>query len=159
MDNYGHSAHRANSNQAALSEIALAAGNATAPYDAMGARHWHQLVTVAEEETDRLLQGLPAELREPASSVPVVFQPWADNNLAGTDLEADVLGLFVGTPHGDEESVDPMPPQIFLFLESIWASVDSDPAQFREEVGVTYLHELGHYLGLDEHDLLSRGLD
>jgi len=30
---------------------------------------------------------------------------------------------------------------------------------YREEVRVTYLHELGHYLGWDEDDLTARGLD
>jgi predicted Zn-dependent protease with MMP-like domain len=30
---------------------------------------------------------------------------------------------------------------------------------FREEVATTLLHELGHYLGLDEGDLTDRGLE
>ena len=30
---------------------------------------------------------------------------------------------------------------------------------FREEVRLTYLHELGHYLGWDEDELTARGLD
>ena len=30
---------------------------------------------------------------------------------------------------------------------------------FRDEVHTTYLHELGHYLGLDEDDLTERGLE
>jgi predicted Zn-dependent protease with MMP-like domain len=34
-----------------------------------------------------------------------------------------------------------------------------DAATFREEVRRTYLHELGHYLGLDEDDLADRDLD
>ena len=29
---------------------------------------------------------------------------------------------------------------------------------FEEEVGITFMHELGHYLGLDEDDLDERGL-
>jgi len=30
---------------------------------------------------------------------------------------------------------------------------------YREEVRITFLHELGHYLGLDEGDLFQRGLE
>jgi predicted Zn-dependent protease with MMP-like domain len=30
---------------------------------------------------------------------------------------------------------------------------------FRDEVRLTYLHELGHYLGWDEDELAARGLD
>lgn len=123
------------------------------------ARHWHQLVSIAEKETAAIIRGLPAALREPASRVPVVFQPWVDEALAGPDVEADVLGLFVGAPHDVTDAPDPLPPQIFLFLESIWTAVDADAAAFREEVGVTFMHELGHYLGLDEDELEYRGLD
>ena len=74
--------------------------------------------------------------------------------------EPDLLGLFVGRPWADEESgaVD-VPAQILLFLENLWDFSEGEEAVFREEVRTTYLHELGHYLGLDEDDLADRGLD
>ena len=75
-------------------------------------------------------------------------------------LEPDILGLFVGTPFPAETlDTDPIPAQIILFLENIWEFVDGDTPLFREEVRRTYLHELGHYLGLDEDDLVERDLD
>lgn len=124
----------------------------------MDARRWRKLVTIAEAETQATLAGLPPELREPAAAVPVVFEPWASDEILGPDLEPDILGLFVGDPRNVSESLQPMPPQIFLFLESIDESVDGDEEAFRSEVRVTYLHELGHYLGLDEGELEARGL-
>ena len=33
-----------------------------------------------------------------------------------------------------------------------------DEADYKEEVRITYFHELGHYLGLEEDDLEERGL-
>ena len=33
-----------------------------------------------------------------------------------------------------------------------------DLPTFDEEVRITYIHEFGHYLGLDEFELESRGL-
>ena len=48
---------------------------------------------------------------------------------------------------------------IWLFLENIWDYAGRDTAAYREEVRVTYVHELGHYLGLDEDDLEVRDLD
>lgn len=53
----------------------------------------------------------------------------------------------------------PIPPQIILFLENLWDFSDGDEAIYREEIRITLLHELGHYLGLDELDLEDRGLD
>lgn len=52
-----------------------------------------------------------------------------------------------------------MPPQIILFLENIWEYAEGDAGVYRVEVRTTLLHELGHYLGLDEDDLAERGLD
>lgn len=113
----------------------------------------------AESVTQATLRRLPAELRERAAAVPVVFEPWMSEEVAGDELDPDSLGLFVGDPHGTSDSTHPMPPQIFLFLESLWDYAQADEEIFREEVRVTYLHELGHYLGLDEGDLEQRGLE
>jgi predicted Zn-dependent protease with MMP-like domain len=125
----------------------------------MDARHWRKLVTLAEAETQSVLAGLPEDLRARAAPVPLVFEPWVSDDLVATGLDPDLLGLFVGDPHSVSASSEPMPPQIFLFLESVWQYVEHDEDAFREEVRVTYLHELGHYLGLDETDLGDRGLD
>lgn len=125
----------------------------------MDARHWHKLIAVAELETRATLQQVPTELRDRARTVPVLFEPWAGEELLAPDLEPDILGLFVGDPYNITDATQPMPPQIFLFLESIWDAVEGDEDAFREEVRLTYLHELGHYLGLDEGELEARGLE
>lgn len=116
-------------------------------------------MTLAEAVTQATPRGLPDDLRVRAAQVPVVFEPWISEAIAGDDLDPDSLGLFVGDPHGTSDSIHPMPPQIYLFLESLWDFAEADEDVFREEVRVTYLHELGHYLGLDETDLEQRGLE
>lgn len=116
-------------------------------------------MTTAESVTQGTLRRLPTPLRERAEKVPVVFEPWISEAVAGDELDPDSLGLFVGDPHDLGASSHPIPPQIFLFLESLWDYAEADDEVFREEVRVTYLHELGHYLGLDEIDLEERGLE
>jgi predicted Zn-dependent protease with MMP-like domain len=76
-------------------------------------------------------------------------------------MEADILGLFVGPSYAEAQAPDlaDVPPQVLLFLENIWDYAEADVQIFREEVRLTYLHELGHYLGWDEEDLAARGLD
>ena len=73
-------------------------------------------------------------------------------------MEPDLLGLFSGHAFPDEVSDPPAPPQVYLFLENLWDYCEEDKTTFAEEVRITYLHELGHYLGLEEDDLESRGL-
>ena len=52
-----------------------------------------------------------------------------------------------------------MPPQVILFLENIWELAEGDEEIFCDEIRKTFLHELGHYFGLDEADLTQRGLE
>jgi predicted Zn-dependent protease with MMP-like domain len=78
--------------------------------------------------------------------------------LQADGIEPDTLGLFTGPEFADEENV-PLPPQIILFLENIRDFAGGSEEFFREEVRTTFLHELGHYLGLDEDELTERGLE
>jgi len=100
---------------------------------------------------------LPEPLREQARKLPVTFEHQPNAELQADGIEADTLGLFTGPEFADEENV-PMPPQIILFLENLWGFANGDEKTFREETRTTFLHELGHYLGLDEDDLTERGV-
>jgi predicted Zn-dependent protease with MMP-like domain len=74
------------------------------------------------------------------------------------ELEGDELGLFEGATAMEETDAADMP-RIRLFLANLWEWVDEDEQDFRDEVGTTFLHELGHYLGWDEDEVSERGLE
>jgi predicted Zn-dependent protease with MMP-like domain len=119
---------------------------------------WENLCTVAVGEIEATLGELPAPLRERAAKLPVTFEPRPSADLQADGIAPDTLGLFTGAEFVEEEAV-PMPPQIILFLTNIWDLAEGDEEVFRDEVHTTFLHELGHYLGLDEDDLAERGLE
>ena len=119
------------------------------------------LEKIAQREVDRLRRQLPPEMAARAQALPVVMLARPTRAMVREDgLDPDLLGLFVG-PNWAEgaESGDPLPPEILLFLENLWDYADGDEEIFREEVRVTYYHELGHYLGLEEGELEERGLE
>ena len=119
------------------------------------------LERMAKREVEALRLQLPREMARQAADVPVVYLPRPTKAMVRDDgIDPDLLGLFVG-PNCAEgvESGDPLPPEILLFLENLWDYADGDEEIFREEVRVTYYHELGHYLGLEEGDLEDRGLE
>ncbi len=120
---------------------------------------WESLLTMASAELASIQSELPADLRSAALSVPVRFESVASEELVADGFDADLLGLFTGDPIGTA-SVDQgtFPAEILLFLESLWEFAEGDVDLFVEEVRITYLHELGHALGLDEDDLDERGL-
>jgi predicted Zn-dependent protease with MMP-like domain len=115
---------------------------------------WEKLCALASAEVEKTMLALPKPLRERAEKLPVMFERRPNEYLQSDGIEADTMGLFIGPEFADEENV-PMPPQIFLFLENIWDVAETNEKHFREEIRTTFLHELGHYLGLDEDDLIE----
>lgn len=121
---------------------------------------FQQLRSIAESEIAALTESLPSPLRVEARQLPVVFQARPDKRLESEGIEPDTLGLFVGEPFAELASTSsPLPPQILLFLQNLWEAAEQVETVFREEVRTTYLHELGHFVGLDESDLEERGLE
>lgn len=118
-----------------------------------------QLLQRAECVVHRTCSALPADVREPAEALPVIFEPAPGPELRADGVDDDTLGLFVGPAHGEDPGLDPLPAQIIIFLNNIWDYAEGDAAVFDEEVRLTYLHELGHYLGWGEGDLERRGLE
>jgi len=118
---------------------------------------WDRLLTLATNEVKHTIGALPPELCQKARRLPVVYERVPSDDWLRDGIEADTLGLFVG-PVFSEEPSSVLPPHIILFLENIREMAESDEDKFRFEVRTTYLHELGHYLGLSETDLDERGL-
>jgi predicted Zn-dependent protease with MMP-like domain len=122
--------------------------------------NFSRLTTLASATVAATQARLPAAVRGVATGVPVHFEPKPSEDIIKEGLESDILGLFSGPAYGDARGEDNLvPPQIFLYLENIWDFAEGDIGVFNEEVRLTYLHELGHYLGWDEDDLTARGLD
>ena len=118
------------------------------------------LERIAKLEVEKLRCQLPAAMAARAAEVPVVMLPRPTRAMVRDGVEPDLLGLFVGPNLAEGvESGDPLPPEILLFLENLRDYAEGDEEVFREEVRVTYYHELGHYLGLEEGELEDRGLE
>jgi len=119
---------------------------------------WPELCATAEREIAELLAELPAPLRERADSVPVLLEPRPSAALQAEGIEADTLGLFTG-PGWAEAGDEPLPPQIILYLVNIQEQAETTGQRLGDEIRTTFLHELGHFLGLEEGDLTERGLE
>jgi len=123
---------------------------------------WNEKCRRAEEAVGEVRRRLPERVREVAGDVPVSYWPRPTKAMRREGLEPDLLGLFVGPSRNEEWEEgggDPLPPEILLFLDNLWEEAGGDGETYEEEVRVTYLHELGHYLGLDEEDVAERGLE
>ena len=118
------------------------------------------LTALAADAVGAAQRQLPPELRPLARDVPVHYERTPAPDVLAEGFPPDILGLFTGSAHGMELAHDnPAPPQILLYLDNLWDFAEADVEIFRDEVRLTYLHELGHYLGWDEDDLTARGLE
>ena len=115
------------------------------------------LMEVATEEIERTRSELPAPLRDALSEVAMVLEEFPSPEHEADGIECDQLGLFEGADATDPAS--PQVPRIVLWLGNLWDMCEAEEDAYREEVRITFLHELGHYLGLDEGDLSARGLE
>jgi len=121
------------------------------------ADHWFTLARQTVEET---IAQLPADLQQHARKLPITYERTPHPDLIAEGFDEDILGLFVGQAFPDGVGGrEPMPAQIILYVENLKEFAEEDEAIFQEEVETTFLHELGHYLGLDEDDLADRDLD
>jgi predicted Zn-dependent protease with MMP-like domain len=120
---------------------------------------WTSRLEIARDEVRQTVRRLPEPLRVRARALPLTCEHRPSVELQEDGIAPDTLGLFVGEELADTgATLVPMPAQIILFLDNIWDYVEGHEESYRDEVRTTYLHELGHYLGLDELDLDKRGL-
>ena len=69
-----------------------------------------------------------------------------------------LLGLFEGVPLTEQHANHSgyLPDAVFIYKNALEA-ICEDEDQLRQEVKVTVLHEVGHYFGLEEHELHALG--
>ena len=106
-----------------------------------------------------MLASFPPDLRKAARQCAVSLEEIPGREPHDEELEGDELGLFEGASlleaaEGDFDSL----PRVRLFLRNLWEWVEEDEDGFREEVAITFLHEIGHYFGWDEDEIDARGL-
>ena len=107
----------------------------------------------------RVIAELPPDLRTLAEQVPVyceweMAEHWLEEGVAD-----DSMGLFSGPALSEPTDPDCLEsPSITFFLAELWDYCGEDLPTFDEEVRITFIHEFGHYLGLSESELESRGL-
>ncbi len=113
------------------------------------------------EVAEEVLEQLPPTVGDSLGNVAIFIEDYP----AAWILESQVpdprlLGLFEGPERAEERAVDTVatgPARIYLYRWNI-ERVCGSAVEVEEQIRITILHEIGHYLGLDEDDLVVRGL-
>jgi len=105
-------------------------------------------VAQVERLVGEAIRTLPEPLRSAAEELLIVVD--------GT-RRTGLYGLFEGAPRGAGDA-EALLPRITIYARALAADFPSRAA-LTSEVRKTLVHEIGHYLGLDESDLADRGLE
>ncbi len=107
------------------------------------------------------LERLPPMARRGLGNVAIFVEDYPEEWIVREDVaDPRILGLFDGPDHASERSTDMVlegPARIYIYRWNIERSCGS-VEEAEEQVTITVLHEVGHYLGLDEEALHYRGL-
>lgn len=116
-----------------------------------------------EAVVSEALLALPSEIRDWLANVPILLEEMPSDEVCRAfdppRSPAEILlGLFQGHSMMDGEPIAALPPTITLYRKSL-ERLAFDRQRLLDEVRITLLHEVGHFLGLSEADLEARGLD
>lgn len=122
-------------------------------------------VRLSREEFDGALKQafdeLPFEIRRSLSDLRTLVEPMPHRSLADfgepAEIPPDLMGLFCGPTLGELAEATSAP-VVYLFQRNI-ERVCGSLEELHEEIRITLYHEIGHFLGHDEHGLEALGLD
>lgn len=115
---------------------------------------------------EEVLTALPDKLREFMANVPISIEELpSDEELRAADppLSPRLWGMFRGSslldnhPEGTNR-VTELPSEIVLYRKNLERGC-ADREELEEEIRITLLHEIGHYLGWDEDEVAAHDLD
>jgi len=117
---------------------------------------------MTRDEFERVVEAaiglLPRDIRAALDNLAVIVEDRPSlNDLydAGLDREDVLFGLFRGVPLNQRSFFDGgghLPNQIILFRREL-EEVCRGREELTEEITLTLVHEVGHYLGLDEEEV------
>jgi predicted Zn-dependent protease with MMP-like domain len=97
---------------------------------------------------------VPPAMREAMHNVDIVVEERPrPEDLDLTGANGTLFGLYTGVPLPEREGGEPpLPDRIVIYRRPILETCPSRAEAVRE-IRVTLLHEVGHYLGMNEEDL------
>ncbi len=120
---------------------------------------------LAGETFDRLVEQaiarIPADIRRHLDNILITVQPRPSAEMLaelGCSADETLFGLYWGVPLTERSLTDPplFPDTIYIFQEPLEAFCRS-PEELMDEIEVTVVHEIAHFLGFGEGELAALG--
>ena len=109
---------------------------------------------------EEAIDTIPAKFARKVRNLAIVIEDEAPPELLA-EMEIDdpreLLGLYQGTPLNERGwgYGNALPDRISLFQNAIEDDCDGDPDDIVVAIGETLIHELGHYFGMSEEQIMD----
>ena len=122
-------------------------------------------IRLSEKEFDgivkKALQRIPGEIRGYLNNIVITVQKRPSKRMREEielALDEPLLGLFEGVPLIERSVTSPplYPDMIYLFQEPLEAMCET-LEELQEEIEITVVHEVAHYVGMTEERLAELG--
>ncbi|MDP3940427.1 MAG: tetratricopeptide repeat protein [Deltaproteobacteria bacterium] len=139
------------------------AGAAFARAAEMDPEHYPLPAEISVEECERIIdeviQSFEPEVHRFIENVTIQVEDFASRRIVSEDnVSPQVLGLFVGTPYQEKTSIaQATGPDVILIFRKSLEKIAGNREELVDEIRKTLLHEVGHYLGFEEHELHDLG--
>jgi predicted Zn-dependent protease with MMP-like domain len=106
------------------------------------------------------IDSIPRRFAREATNIAIVVEDYPSAELL-REMEMGVddvlLGLYQGVPLPDRQWAhgNALPDCITLYQKSIEEDCDDDEDEIVVSIGETLIHELGHYFGLSEEEIME----
>ena len=119
------------------------------------------MIHMSRREFNRLLrrayQQVPSAMREAVHNVDITVEEWPSEAMQLEVGRGMLFGLYTGVPLTQREGGEPvLPDRIVIYRQPILRSC-STRMEAEREIRTTLLHEVGHYLGMEEEELHRLG--
>lgn len=112
------------------------------------------------ELVEEAIDTIPLKFARQVRNLAIVVEDEASEELLDElelDDPRDLLGLYQGTPLNERGFGygNVLPDRITLFQRSIEDECDDDEEEIVVAIGETLIHELGHYFGMSEEQIME----
>lgn len=119
------------------------------------------MTQISEKEFDEIVSQaiarIPEEIRQHLENIIITVRDEPDDEMlkeVGVPPGETLFGLYLGVPLVERSVIEPplYPDMIYIFKGPLEQAFSSR-RELIEEIEVTVVHEVAHYLGLDDEDL------
>lgn len=110
---------------------------------------------------EEAIDSIPRRFASKVRNLAIVIEDEPSDDLLdemGIGPDEVLLGLYQGTPlseRGGFSYGNQLPDRITLFQRSIEDDADNDEEEIITAIGETLIHELGHYFGMSEEQIMA----